>query len=132
MAELPPLPQPSAADICHQVLMRVLPGAADADFALFAAGLNRVQQVLGAHFAPMQGGSGYTSPAVGRLLRWAAEADGAAVGQSSWGPTGFAVLPSAERASALLAAARAAGQLDAALAVQTVAARNQGASVLVF
>jgi len=28
MAELPPLPQPSAADICHQVLMRVLPAAA--------------------------------------------------------------------------------------------------------
>jgi len=130
MADLPPLPQASAADICHQVLMRVLPGAADADFPLFAAGLNRVQQVLGAHFAPMQGGTGYTSPAVGRLLRWAAEADGAAVGQSSWGPTGFAVLPSAERAQALLVAARTAGQLDPALNVQLVAARNQGASVL--
>ena len=64
------LPQTHAADICHQVLMRVLPGAATADFEPFAAGINRVQQLLGAHFAPAQGGSAFTSPAVGRLVTW--------------------------------------------------------------
>jgi beta-RFAP synthase len=129
MATLQPLPQAQAADICHQVLMRVLPGAADADFPLFAEGLTRLQQVLGEHFAPAQAGSAYTSPAVGRLLRWLGQADGAAIGQSSWGPTGFAVLPSAQRADAALAAAREAGVLDPGLTVHTVAARNHGATL---
>jgi len=36
LAELPPLPRDAAAEICHQVLMRVLPGAACGDFESFA------------------------------------------------------------------------------------------------
>lgn len=127
MASLPPLPQALAADVCHQVLMRVLPGAADADFALFACGLNRVQQVLGDYFAPAQAGRAYTSADVGHALQWMAEADAVAVGQSSWGPTGFAVLPDAERADALLRAARHCGVLPPGLQARVVAARNQGA-----
>jgi predicted sugar kinase len=136
IAALPPLPQAQAADICHQVLMRVLPGAAGAEFAPFAAGVSHVQRVLGEHFAPAQGGC-YTSPAVGRLLQWMAEnaatpqgAPGAAVGQSSWGPTGFAVLPSLAQANALVAAARAAGLVAPGLALQVVAARSRGATLI--
>ena len=132
IAALPPLPQASAAEICHQVLMQVLPGAATADFAAFANGLNRVQQIVGAHFAPAQGGSAFTSPAVGRLLHWinqqgAAAAPLAATGQSSWGPTAFAIVPSREAAAALLAGAAAAGVIAPPLQLRTVASRNQGA-----
>jgi predicted sugar kinase len=109
--------------------MRVLPGAAGGEFALFAAGVSRMQQVLGEHFAPAQGGSAYTSPAVGRLVEWigAMNEHGAATGQSSWGPTGFAILPSQAKAEALVAAARAAGMIDTALSVRIVSARNRGA-----
>ena len=109
IAALPPLPQPVAADICHQVLMRVLPGAASEEFAPFAAGINRMQQLLGEHFAPAQGGV-FTSLAVARLMRWfadASRANGAAIGQSSWGPTGFAIVSSETRAQLLVDAARA-------------------------
>ncbi len=135
------LPRTHAADICHQVLMRVLPGAASADFAPFAAGINQVQRLLGEHFAPAQGGSAFTSAAVGRLVRWIGaarldnlqpEADalpGAAIGQSSWGPTGFAILPSLASAQAVVEAARAAGVVDPALSLRIVAARNHGAAV---
>jgi beta-ribofuranosylaminobenzene 5'-phosphate synthase len=132
IATLPPLPRDAAADICHQVLMRVLPGAACGDFMAFAAGVTRVQQVLGAHFAPAQGGSPYTSAAVGRLVRWLADAadGGAAIGQSSWGPTGFAVLSSQARAETLVRAARAAGQVGATLNVRIVAARSRGGSIV--
>jgi predicted sugar kinase len=43
-------------------------------------------------------------------MRWVGTAAGnAAIGQSSWGPTGFAIVASQARAEALLAAARAAG-----------------------
>ena len=132
IAALPPLAQASAAEICHQVLMQVLPGAATAEFAVFASGLNRVQQILGTHFAPAQGGSACTSPAVGRLLTWIAQQAGAAgplaaTGQSSWGPTGFAIVPSGQAASALLAAAAAAGVIAPQLRLRTVASRNRGA-----
>ena len=133
LAALPPLPQAAAAEVCHQVLMRILPGAALGEFAVFAAGVTHVQRVLGEHFAPAQQGRAFTSAAVGRLVQWLGsvdldgEAARAAIGQSSWGPTGFAVLPSQASADALLLAARAAGVVDAALDVRVVAARNHGA-----
>jgi beta-RFAP synthase len=130
IAALPALPRASAAEICHQVLMRVLPGAASAEFAPFAAGVHRMQQLLGEHFAPAQGGV-FTSAAVGRLMQWIADssADGAALGQSSWGPTGFAIVPSPARAEALVADARAAGLIDPAIRLRIVRALNHGAVV---
>lgn len=136
LAQLQPLPQAQAADICHQVLMRVLPGAATADFAAFAAGLTRMQQVLGDHFAPAQGGSAYTSPAVEQVVQCLAEAaagasasPGLAMGQSSWGPTGFVILPSAAAAEAAAGRVRAAGLLREGLALSVVRARSRGASI---
>jgi beta-RFAP synthase len=135
LAALAPLPRTQAAEICHEMLMRVLPGAADADLAPFASGICRVQRILGEHFAPAQGGGIYTSAAVGRVLEWigAESARGAgpaaAIGQSSWGPTGFAIVASQEQADALLDAARAAGVVGPSLAVRIVAARNRGAVV---
>jgi beta-ribofuranosylaminobenzene 5'-phosphate synthase len=129
IATLPPLPQAVAADICHQVLMRILPGAATGAFAPFATGLRRVQQLLGEHFAPAQAGSAFTSAAVGRLVEWIGGATGAAIGQSSWGPTGFAVLPSEAEARACLAAAQGAGVVDPALEVHIVRGRNHGAHI---
>ncbi|WP_460890698.1 beta-ribofuranosylaminobenzene 5'-phosphate synthase family protein, partial [Ramlibacter alkalitolerans] len=129
LARLAPLPRAAAADICHEVLMRVLPGAAGAEFEPFAAGLTHIQQLLGEHFAPAQEGRGFASEAVERLLRWVARNSQAGIGQSSWGPTGFAFLPSEAQAHAVLAAARAAGVVDAGLAVQVIRARNQGATV---
>ncbi len=131
IAALPAFRVAQAAELCHQVLMRVLPGAASDEFAPFAAGVNRVQELLGAHFAPVQGGSAWTSTSVGRLLQWMRGHDGdqAAVGQSSWGPTGFAIVPSAAAAQRLLDDARRAGVIDPALVLRMVAARNRGATV---
>src|SRR5437764_696905 len=80
--------------------------------APFAAGVSRMQELLGAHFAPAQGGRAFTSGAVGRLLQWIAGHAEAGIGQSSWGPTGFAFLPSEVEASRVLAAARSAGVVD--------------------
>lgn len=138
IATLAPLPRASSADICHQVLMRVLPGAISADFAAFAAGINRVQQLLGDHFAPAQGGA-YTSEAVGRIVQFIADAGrelrgadkalehGAAVGQSSWGPTGFAILPSQASADAAVQALRGTHLLEPGLTVSVVTGLNHGA-----
>jgi beta-RFAP synthase len=129
LATLPPLPRAISAEICHEVLMRILPGAAAGDFEPFAAGLSRMQKLLGAHFAPAQHGRMFSSAAVGRLLEWIAGRAVAATGQSSWGPTGFAIVPSSAHAAAITAAARAAGVVDDSLALRVVAVRDRGAAV---
>jgi predicted sugar kinase len=111
--------------------MRVLPGAASAEFEVFALGVSRVQQLLGDYFAPVQDGRPYTSAAVGRLMDWIGRsAQLAAIGQSSWGPTGFAIVESQEHAEALETAARAAGSVEPGLALHIVGPRNRGAEMI--
>jgi beta-ribofuranosylaminobenzene 5'-phosphate synthase len=136
LAQLPPLSQAQAAEICHQTLMQVLPGAAGGDFAAFAQGVSRIQQLLGEHFAPAQDGEAYTHPAIGRLMRWLTQqsprlsGQPVGVGQSSWGPTAFAFVASQAQGEALMAAARAAGLLVPGLQFSLVAPRNEGARVV--
>ena len=131
LAVLDPMPAAHAAEICHEVLMRVLPGAANGEFDLFALGVSRVQQLLGEYFAPVQNGGAYTSAAVGRLMDWiGASVHSAAIGQSSWGPTGFAIVASQAHAEALMGAASAAGHVDEGLSLRITTARNRGAEVV--
>ena len=131
MAGLVAMPAARSAEICHEVLMHVLPGAAGAEFESFAIGVSRVQQLLGEYFAPVQSGRAYTSAAVGRLMDWiGASAHPAAIGQSSWGPTGFAIVESPSRAEALAQALRAAGLIEPGLVLRIVAPRNRGAEII--
>jgi len=129
MSDLPPFPQQLAASLCHQVLMQVLPGAVEHDIKAFARGINAIQNTIGAYFAPHQNDSMYTSPRVRRALEWIAGETTAAIGQSSWGPTGFVIVDNEEEALRILAAARAAGRFDPGLSTRIVAGRNHGATV---
>lgn len=124
---LPSFAREKAARISHELLMRVLPSLLEARFEPFAAGIAAIQKLIGEHFAPAQGGDLYTSPAVGRLLRWVADRTPAGIGQSSWGPTGFALLPTDRVAQDVLVAARAAGMVDAGLSISIVRGLNRGA-----
>jgi beta-ribofuranosylaminobenzene 5'-phosphate synthase len=130
LATLPPLPHAVSAEICHEVLMRLLPGAAGAEFEPFAAGVSHIQRLLGDHFAPAQEGRRFTSAAVAASMDWIGTHALAGVGQSSWGPAGFAILRSAEDAHRALASARAAGVLHPALDVRVTTPRNLGASIV--
>ncbi len=129
LASLPAFAREHAAALCHQVLMRILPAAAEADFDAFASGISFVQKLIGDYFAPAQGGSMYTSAAVEHFLEWLRTRRLAGIGQSSWGPTGFAILPSQGEAEALLAEARASRVLDPGLRVVIVRGRNCGAEI---
>jgi beta-RFAP synthase len=129
LAALPPFESAAAAHLCHLVLMRILPAAAEADFAPFAAGITELQRTIGAYFAPAQGGSMFLSPTVARVLEWAARECGAGVGQSSWGPTGFAFFPSQRDAEDALARALREGIADPALQLSIVKGRNDGAQI---
>jgi beta-RFAP synthase len=130
LARLPAFPREAAADLCHHVLMKLLPALAEAQFESFAHSLSHIQRRIGAYFAPAQGGSMYTSPAVARLMQWV-ERSGlpAGLGQSSWGPTAFAFMPSAAAAQRLVDQARAAGMLAPPLSLRIVQGRNRGATL---
>ena len=108
--------------------MQLVPGLMEADIEAFGRALTEIQAIVGGHFAAAQGGSPWTSPAVGRVIEALRDGGAYGIGQSSWGPTGFAFAPSKEIADRLydssIELARAEG-----LEILIAAGRNRGASV---
>ncbi|MDN7183309.1 beta-ribofuranosylaminobenzene 5'-phosphate synthase [Caballeronia sp. SEWSISQ10-4 2] len=130
LATLAPFPQTLAAHLCHLVLMLVLPGIAEHDFDAFAKGIGELQQTIGEYFAPVQGGV-FSSPAVAAALDAAAAATQhrAGIGQTSWGPTGFAFLRGIQDAERALAAARDATRGTPGIVCSVAAGINRGAAI---
>ena len=102
---LPTFPAQTAADLCRLVLMQVLPALAEGDCQRFGRGIGRLQEVVGDHFAPAQSGR-FASADVADVLDWLKRQEIFGIGQSSWGPTGFAILDDEKRAGQLLSAMR--------------------------
>lgn len=127
-AALPPLPDEKAAHVCRLVLMQLVPGLMEADIAVFGDALTEIQQIVGQHFATAQGGSPWTSPAVGRVVESLRDAGAYGIGQSSWGPTGFAFAPSQEIARRLYDSSIGAARREG-LEILVAEGRNKGASV---
>jgi beta-RFAP synthase len=100
-AALKPMPDTDAAHICRLILMRALPALAEHDLVGFGAAIKELQARLGDYFAPAQGGSRFTSPDVAGVVDALDRGGAFGVGQSSWGPTGFAFAPSADEATRL-------------------------------
>jgi beta-RFAP synthase len=124
---LPLFPAERAAHLCRVALMQALPALATADIEGFGRAVTEIQRVIGDHFAPVQGGR-YASPGVAAALEAVARRGAVGYGQSSWGPTGFALAASAEQARdwrrslAGLAA-------EKGLVVKIVQGRNEGAAI---
>jgi beta-ribofuranosylaminobenzene 5'-phosphate synthase len=128
LASLAPFPQALAAHLCHLVLLRILPGIAESDFDAFADGITEMQQTIGEYFAPVQGGV-FSSPTVAATLEAVAARQTAGIGQTSWGPTGFAFVRNTEEAARALAAAQDASRGKSGIACSIVTGRNRGASL---
>ena len=94
---LPSFPETLSAHLCRMVMTRVLPGLAEASMAEFGPAITEVQRIVGDHFAPAQGGR-FASSRVADVLAWLEGRGVSCVGQSSWGPTGFAMLESESQA----------------------------------
>jgi beta-RFAP synthase len=94
------LPLPDAREVervSYLVLMRLLPSLVEADLAGFGAALSEIQQITGGWFAPGQGGVFSAGP-TGMLVERFRRAGAPGVGQSSWGPTAYAIVDGEERA----------------------------------
>jgi beta-ribofuranosylaminobenzene 5'-phosphate synthase len=125
---LPELARGVSAELCRLALTRVMPGIAAANMDEFGPALAQIQQVVGDHFAQAQGGR-FSSAAVAEVLGWL-EAEGVScVGQSSWGPTGFAIVDSQARGEELMGAVRGRWPPGNGLSLRLVRGRNRGASV---
>ena len=98
---LPPFPDSAAAHICRLVLMKLIPGVKEADLPAFGSAISEIQEIVGGHFANAQGGSPWSSAAVGRLATRMRDKGATGIGQSSWGPSGFAFVASLEAAERL-------------------------------
>jgi beta-RFAP synthase len=100
MDALPEFPEALADRLCRLVVMAALPAAATGDANAFGIAVGEIQRRVGDHFAAFQGGR-FTSADVAEALFVIQAAGVPGVGQSSWGPTGFAVFGSATQAEAV-------------------------------
>lgn len=124
---LPVFPENLAAHLCRHVLMQAMPALVEHDLNAFGKCIQVLQSHVGDYFAPAQGGR-YASSKVANVLK-RLEKDGlACFGQSSWGPTGFAVFESIEAAEKCLANLKL-SFTDSALDWKICSARNHGAVI---
>ena len=73
------------------MLMQALPALVERDIEGFGDAIGELQRITGDYFSPAQGGR-FSSRAVAEALAWLESQGIAGVGQSSWGPTGFAIM----------------------------------------
>jgi beta-RFAP synthase len=123
---LPPFSAAGAGEICRRVLMGVMPALVERDLPAFGAAISAIQLMIGSHFAPAQGGV-FTSKRVEALAQGLADAGAVGIGQSSWGPTGFAFAPSQAAAEEMIGAVRK--SVPDGIEIRIVNGRNAGARI---
>jgi beta-ribofuranosylaminobenzene 5'-phosphate synthase len=104
--KLPTFPPETAERFCYLLLMQGLPAVAEHDLNQFGQVISKLQTEVGKHFAPAQGGI-YASDEVAQAMAWLERQGAVALGQTSWGPTGFCAFESTELAEAIFQEAEA-------------------------
>ncbi len=127
---LPAFPQLEAARLCYLLLMRGLPAVAENNIIEFGEVISQLQRSVGEHFASAQGGI-FTSPEVAAAMQWLAQQGAVAIGQTSWGPTGFCAVDGVDKAEALTRQARRQFAQFDNLSFSVASARNSGGDVFV-
>lgn len=124
---LPIFPRQEAEKLSYLLLMQALPAIAEQDLARFGEVITQLQKRVGEHFSPAQGGI-FTSESVDHAMNFLAEKGAVAIGQTSWGPTGFCMVENSEIANLLAFQAR---EFFAKTPLQfhVVSARNCGGDV---
>ena len=127
---LPAFPQREAERLAYLLLMQGLPAVAENDIEKFGDVITQLQYSVGEHFANAQGGA-FTSPEVATVMQWLAERGAVAIGQTSWGPTGFCALDGVSVTETLVNAAKQHFAHLEHLNFVIVSARNNGGHVFI-
>ncbi|MBL9123667.1 MAG: hypothetical protein JNG90_08545 [Planctomycetaceae bacterium] len=101
-ARLPPVPVAVTRQLCDELWHELIPAATAGDFDRFSQSLYRYGVAAGNCFALVQGGA-FANAWVAEAVAAIRAKGVAGVGQSSWGPTVFALLPDETAARDLVA-----------------------------
>ncbi len=127
-ARLPPMREAFSAELCRLTLLQALPALVEADLSAFGQAVTKIQEMLGDYFAPVQGGR-FASARVAAALAVLAKVGAHGVGQSSWGPSGFAFAPDQEEAERLLKVLLQDRNAAQGLDIRIARALNHGATI---
>ncbi len=97
---LPPMGDATVERISRLTLMKVLPAVVTDDIRGFGEAITEIQMLVGEFFAPYQGGV-YATSTGKEVAELALKRGACGVGQSSWGPTVFALVRGEGAAAAL-------------------------------
>ena len=125
---LPDFPAEVSAELCRHVLMQALPALAERDLITFGDAIRQLQERTGDYFAPAQGGR-YASPRVTEVLNTLKNSGAACFGQSSWGPTGFAIFSSQNEAEKSMQLLESQFAQERAIEFLLCKGRNEGSVV---
>jgi len=126
--ELPVFPHQEAARLCYLLLMQGLPAVAEQNISLFGDVITQLQHSVGEHFSSVQGGV-FTSPEVAESMDWLQQQGAVAIGQTSWGPTGFCAVDNAQKADDLVSQMQQRFAHYTHLSFVSASARNSGGDV---
>ena len=121
--------KPTQNSLRDMVFKHMMPALQRADLLAFGAYMQDLQAYNGAYFAPIQGGH-FASKDVADVMAWLQQNGAACVGQSSWGPTGFAILQNQQQADALQHQAQLAFADRSNISFQIVRGNNAGATII--
>ena len=125
---LGPMPEESAGLISRLTLMQALPALSENDCQRFGEAITRIQNIVGDYFAEAQGGR-FTSPLLKPILDSMANNGATGLGQTSWGPTGFAIFPDETMAFQAMKKSREEWQSETRLRFVMSKACNSSASI---
>jgi beta-RFAP synthase len=128
-ARLPPVPAERTAALRREAAEVLLPAAAAGRFEEFSESLYRFGYEAGLSFSARQGGA-FAGPRLTALVQAIRELGVRGVGQSSWGPTLFVLLPSADAAAEFLLRLRQ-PSWAADLELTITAPANRGATIVI-
>lgn len=117
-----------AGQIARLLVMKMLPALARNDVGRFGSALTDIQRLVGDTFAAVQGGR-FANDTSGRLIAYLLENGACGAGQSSWGPTVYALV-SGERMARELEQKLRAFPGGNEMAVHVSAASDRGAVVV--
>jgi beta-RFAP synthase len=99
---LPPVPAETTAELSRLLVLELLPATIEHDFDRFGDSLHRFGRMAGECFAAQQGGA-FAGPHSLELIERLRDLGARGVGQTSWGPTVFALTRDAAEAEQLIA-----------------------------
>ena len=108
--------------------MQALPAIVERDYAQFSQAIHALQLATGAYFSAAQGGH-YKSAKVAEALNYLNTQGVICAGQSSWGPTGFAIFENDNIANKMLNQLQQSFSKFGQLRFQLMRAKNSGATI---